>query len=458
MKSSGEVNREKSALATIAGLLKRPVVIVLIVGLLIRFVLAPLFTHTYDIAHWAMIMENSQAGFGLYEMPGYYYSPVWGYIMGTLSLFSSYVLHLQPLVSFFGALLPVEDLWWDYVTPQVTTIGFNVFMKVPLILCDVIVGALVYYLIKEKTGDEKKATYGFALWFLCPIVIWMSSVQAMFDTFSVLFMLLAVLLVYKGRYFSGGAMLSIAIFTKFFPLYIIIAIVAYIMLKNREDKREAGRKILWGVAGLGIMTLILHIPMIMEGSFMDSLLFVFSRAGVAGASGGGAADILSSLGYLVVIALQPIIFIVIGYFAWSLYKSRQEDADNIFFFCLLLTTAVTFVWIPAPQYLMIIIVFLAYHIAVSDRRYFRPWLIMTVGATIFTIIMNNFSILLPLGAYTGIFDLGWVLGLMEWMQQPIFGTPGLFFLIVATGLIEAIGIWYILLIWLMDKRKGRAPM
>ena len=448
------VNERNGIFDIVISTLKRPVVIILIVGLLIRFVLAPLFTYTYDIAHWALTMDNMRAGFGLYEIPGYYYSPVWGYLLSFFSLFGSFAADIHPFVSFFDVLLPAEDMGWQYFTPVVTTLGFNVFMKVPLILCDVTVGALVYYLIKERIGDEKKATFGFALWFLCPIVIYMSSVQATFDTFAVLFLFLSVLLVYKGRYFTGGAMLSVAIFAKFFPFYVVFAMLAYVFLKNREDKAACLKNILLGAAGLAVMTVVLHIPMIMEGSVTESLGFMLSRVGTAGASG----NVIASLGYLAVLILQPVIIAVVLYMAYRLTKSRSEDADNNFFYCLMITTAAIFIWIPAPQYLMIIIVFLAYHIAVNDRRYFWPWLIMTAGATIFAFAMNNFSLLTSMAAYTDLIDLNGVMGLMQWMQQPVFGTSAFDVTVAATGMIEAVGIWYILWIWLRDKMKGRAPL
>jgi len=458
MESSCGEEGKSCAFSVILRTLKRPVIIILIVGLLIRFVLAPLFTYTYDITHWAMVMSHIQAGFGLYQVPGYYYSPVWGYMLGTTSLFSNFVFHLQPMVNFFDSLLPVQDLWWYYFTPQVTTITFSVFIKAPMIISDVIVGALIYYLIKDKTGDEKKATYGFALWFLCPIVIWMSSVQAMFDSFSVLFLLLSVILVYKGHYLTGGALLSIAVFTKFFPFYVVFAMIAYIMLKGRDDKAAMKKNLLMGAAGLIIMTVILHIPMIMEGTLTDSLYFMLSRAESAGASGDSLKDFFASLGYLMVIVLQPFIMAFAVYLAYRLTKSRNEDAENLFIYCLLITTAAVFIWIPAPQYLMIIIPFLAYHIAVSDKRYFWPWLLMTGGATIFAFMMNNFSIFTALAAYTHVLNLGWVTGIMTWIQQPIFGTSALFILNNSTGFIEAIGIWAILYIWLIDKIKRRTPL
>ncbi|MCL2148551.1 MAG: hypothetical protein FWH47_04360 [Methanomassiliicoccaceae archaeon] len=458
MESPSVEGERGSVFSSATAMLKRPVVVILVAGLLIRFVLAPLFTYTYDIAHWAMVMEHIQAGFGLYEVPGYYYSPVWGYMLGSFSLFSGFVVDVHPMVSFFDVLLPAEDLWWYYFTPEVTTIGFNVFIKAPFILCDVIVGALVYYLVKERTGNEKKATFGFALWFLCPVVIYMSSVQAMFDTFAVLFLFLSALLMYKGRYFTGGAMLSLAIFAKFFPFYAVFPMLAYMVLKNRGDRAGMKRSILLGAAGLLIMTVVLHIPMILEGSLTDSLWFMLSRAGTAGTGGDGIKGLTESLGYMAVLLLQPLVFGLIIYLSYRLAKSEPEKADNNFFYCMLITTAAIFVWIPAPQYLMIIIVFLAYHIAVNDRRYLLPWALMTGGAAVFAFVMNNFSVLTSLAAYTGILDLEWVLGIMQWVQQPVFGVSSLFLLITVTGMIEAIGIWYIIVIWFRDKMKGGSPL
>jgi len=453
VESSGNATDGSCAFCHIISILKRPVIIILIAGLLIRFLLAPFFTFTYDIAHWAMVIQHLQAGFGLYDVPAYYYSPVWGYILSFLSLPGFFLFNLGTMGNFFETLLPGGEFWFLNTTPNVTTFGFNMFIKIPLIICDVIVGALVYFLIKERTSDEKKATLGFALWFLCPIAIYMSSVEAMFDNFSVLFMLLSVILIYKSRYFAGGAMLSLAIFTKFFPFYIAIPILAYIMLKHRDDKSARNKGILMGVLGLFIMTVVIHIPMIMEGTFIDSLWFALSRAESAGVSGDGGLDLISSIGFLAILLVQPLVIGLTIYFSLRLRRSNKEDADNTFFYVLLLTTAAVFIWIPAPQYLLIVVIFLAYHIAVSDRRYMLPWLLMGVGGILFALVMNNFSILTSLAAYTNLLDLDWVLGMSEWMLQPFMGTSVFFILFVTTGMIQAIGTWYILVIWFRDKMK-----
>jgi len=439
---SGEI-REKCTPDSIIKTLKRPVVIVLIIGLLIRFILAPLLTHTYDIAHWAMVMDHIQAGFGLYSVPGYYYSPVWGYMLGTFSFISNFMFHMGPPAVFQSAFLPTQELWWPWFTSEITTISFNIFMKIPMILCDVLVGALIYYLIKERTNDEKKAAYGFALWFLCPIVIYTSSVQVMFDNFSILFMLLSVLLFYKRRYFAGGVMLSLAAFTKFFPAYIVFAIIAYVWITNKDDKAERTKALLYGAAGLAVMTLILNAPMIAEGSVMQSLEFISSRA---------------ESGYSMVLIMQPIIFALVAYWAYRLTKTDPKDADENYFFCLLLTTAAIFLWQPAAQYIMIIIPLLAYHIAVNDKRYLWPWLVLTASALIYSFVTTNFSGFSALASYTNIIDQGWVMGMMQWIQQPILGESLIFHFCYISSWVEWGGILLIIGIWFWDKCRGRSPI
>ena len=95
----------------------------------------------------------------------------------------------------FTDLLEIEGMAFPYYTATTTTPAFNMAMKLPLILVDVLVGYMIYRLVMSECGDGRKAASAFGIWFLCPIVIYMSSVQAQFDCISALFTLLCVLLV-----------------------------------------------------------------------------------------------------------------------------------------------------------------------------------------------------------------------------------------------------------------------
>ena len=56
----------------------------------------------------------------------------------------------------FTDLFPIESLDFDFHTATTTTIAFNIAMKIPLVIVDVVVALLLRWLIIEITGSEKK--------------------------------------------------------------------------------------------------------------------------------------------------------------------------------------------------------------------------------------------------------------------------------------------------------------
>lgn len=440
--------------------LRHPMTLVMVIGLVIRFVLMPTLTYAYDISFWATSLQNIMGGDGLYDLPGYYYSPVWGYIIGAAGAAGNMLFGVDTFGVFFDELLPgLQDFMDSYTsTSMITTIEFNVLMKVPLIIADVIVAFLLYYLIMEKTEDTKKAAFGSALWFLCPIVIYSSSVHATFDVFSVLFMVLAVLLLRKEQYLWAGAMLAAAVFTKLFPAFLLFVFVGYIAARYKGDRNLIIRNVLLGVMGVLCMMVILYIPMILEGTFIDSFWFLIGRLDSAGSAVGieTSGDLISSYGMLIVTLVQPLIMIAVVYLSYRLYTKGDPELDDRLLWTVMMTTVLSMAWVPSPQYLLIIVPFLAYHIAVRNRRYIVPWAVMSVAATLFAISTSNFSVFLSLGAFTDIMDLNTIVSLMEWMQYTtVLGMSVQNLMFTVMGVAEGIGIWLILLYVYLDHRRPK---
>ena len=50
--------------------------------------------YTFDTNYWAIVTRNIQMGEGLYGLRGYYYTPVWGYILGFVSMFDSFFFNI----------------------------------------------------------------------------------------------------------------------------------------------------------------------------------------------------------------------------------------------------------------------------------------------------------------------------------------------------------------------------
>jgi len=435
--------------------MKRPIFMIFMIGLAIRLILAPLLTYGFDMMHWALTIQHIQAGAGLYGVDGYWYTPVWGYFLGIWS----FVMNLFGVVDYghvFDEALVLELLPLGH-TATVTTIPFNVMMKLPLIAADIIAGLLIYRIIKEITKDEKKATYGFALWFLCPLVIFSSSIQGMFDVVSVMFMLVAVYALMKRQDILAGSAFAAAVLTKMFPGYLIFALIAYLAVNHKGDRETFLRRV--GVVSLGavVMTAIIYIPQILDGTVMDSLAFLSARVGtaIAADTSGSTWDAIASSGMSLILFLQPLIFAAAAFFAYRMYKNDNIRGDQ-FFICLAATMAVVFVWPAVPQYLLVLLPFLIFMAAMFDKRFFIPFAVISIGALILDIAMVNFSMLMSVAAYTNLLDIGTVVSLAEWMDGPlIFGISKQLALMTIGGAAEVIGPLLALLFIILYEKEAR---
>ena len=444
----------KGALAT---LVRRPVFKVLMIGLIIRIVLMPVFTFVDDVRYWAMAMQYLQAGVGLYEISHYWYTQVWGYV---LSIWSG-LLNMLGMVDYgrlVDAALPVEGFEMGH-TAVVTSPMFNFMVKIPLLISDVLVGYLIYRMISDRTKDEKKATLGFALWFLCPLVICISAVHGMFDTISVLFMVLSVYALYRGHNFLAGASFAVAVLTKMFPGYLIFALIAFIAMKHKGDRRTFLKRLGITALGAGIMTMIIFLPQFLDGTYMGALKFLTGRVDTAMSVFEASGDFWSnvrSIGYRLVLWVQPLIFGLAALFAYMMYRKGDGNDNESFFLCLMLTAAIMFPYTTVPQYVLVIFPFLIFFIVMFDRRFILPYVVITVSAVILDLSIPNFSLLLSLAEYTSLLDVGTVVSLAGWMDSPLIpGMSKQAFVVAVSSAVQLIGILMILLCWRRYGKEGR---
>lgn len=362
------------------GFLSRTVLIILAVGLLIRLALSPILTYPFDIEHWAVIIQNINTGNGLYHLTGYFYTPVWGYILGFETLV------MDGLGGMFGMgervtdLLPIEGLRFRFYTATTTTIAFNVVMKIPLIIVDVVVGYLLWQLVMEKTSDRKKADFSLLLWFLCPVVIYMSGVQAQFDCISALLALLSVLLLRKDRFLLAGVFLMAAALLKLWPAVLVFVFIPYMF--NRFGRQDGIRKFLMFAVGAFAAAAVIFAPTIMDGSFVDSLSFILSRS--------TESKLYEKVYFFAVLALAAAICI----FA-MLHMMRHKDLtdDRLLMMSTVVLSGATLVS-AGPQYCIVYFPLYAYLVAVSgDVLYRRLFVTAGILCTILAFQCNAFSLL-----------------------------------------------------------------
>lgn len=272
---------------------KHPFAALLIAGIAVRLALAPFLSFNIDLYYWMKTFNLIDAGQNLYGIGGYYYTPVWGYVIGFVDLVA-HTIGVTDLGSFVPEMYPFTGK--DYsIAPIVTSVSFNALIKLPLILTDAAIAWLIYGFVR-RVADGKKALFACALWLFCPLTVIESSVHGMFDNISALFLLMAFIACYDRKYVMAGATYSLAVMTKFFPVFFIFLFVAMV-LKNEGISMEGLKKTAVATVSAIVAMLIVEFPAIINGQFWDSLDFLLVRLGLS-------ADLMDS---------------VMGPFAWLVF-------------------------------------------------------------------------------------------------------------------------------------------
>lgn len=420
----------------------RSVIIVLIIGMAARLLLGVFMTHIYDMYHWGVVIQNIYSGNGLYELTGYFYTPVWGYFLGLEAVFQD-LMGVTDIGGHITEAFPMENIAWYYIS-TVTTPAFNISLKLIFLISDIVVGYLIFWLIRDITKDGRKAMIGFALWFLCPFVISAGSVIGMFDTLSVLMTLVAVIMLRKQRYLESGVMLCIATLTKFFPGFFILIFIAYIMAKE-NDKGAATKGLAMFLAGIAVTGFVIFLPQLLDGTIADTFLFITSRLN----EGTGFDDIGSIGGYVAVI-INILALAVSAVFAMRI-KRKGDTSDRLLFDAMLVTTAVMFLYPPLPQYVLMLLPFILFAM-LYNKRYWIPCCILFIGTSMAS-LAGGFTDLVAIAAFTDLMDLDSLMGIINGYTTPYSGSP---MMIIGTlgSVIQYIGILSVLWIRYGERIKG----
>lgn len=424
--------------------LKSRLFIVILIGLAIRFVLAPLLTYTFDFSGWALVLRNIQCGDGLYDLDGYYYSPPWGYLLAIFSKLTN-VLGVTVFGEQVVGALSIEWYGW-YFSATASSLGFNVLIKIPIILGDLLAGYLIYWLVLDITEDKKKATAAFAIWFLCPFVIAVGCIGGQFDCLSAVFTLLTIIFLRRDRYFLAGTMFSLAFLIKLFPAVLVFVFIAYTYRKHSENG-DPLRYLLKAGSGFVLATVVLLIPNIVHGNLGDCFAYLTNR--VSNGLGGSTSEYAQ---YLTVVAYLAIVGISI-LLAKHLAHSKKELTQGFYFFSIL-TLSVLFLYPSAPQYVLLIFPFMILWYIIYDRSIKRPILLMMVGTTVFS-LASNFTLLLSLANYSNLVSVPALLDLIDAYQQPFLGLSLMSWQYYVGGVLQWVSVAW-LLVMLLNRWKSES--
>ena len=349
-------------------LICRGMLIVIAFGLLFRVFLGFMLEYNNDVTAWTQTLANIEAGAGLYDMAGYYYPPVWGYILGVFSEFIGF-FGVDSWADIFPELLFVED----FEDATLSTPAFNIALMILLTVSDFLVACGVYWIVDHFTGDMVKAKIGFTLFFIGMHVMFVCGCFGQFDSFSALMAVICVCLLLRGNDFLAGMMFALAVLLKLFPAMFFFIFIAYIFVKGGDRwKRKCGMAIAGGL----IMAAVIMLPSILNGTVMDSMTFLTARAE---GSGSGPADLLKYSSLII----YPIILILEILVARWFVKRHDEDVDSSFVWFVFLSAVVIFLYPSTPQYVLLLTPFVIISALVHDNRLIKPYLLLMAGSTLF---------------------------------------------------------------------------
>lgn len=427
------------------GTVKHPILLIIAVGIVVRLVLMSA-SMVYDLDYWAVVIRNIESGEGLYDAEGYYYTPVWGYILGIMAAFQSAFLGLGELAVRVLEAFPVEIIPDTYYTATAPSLAFIYSVKIPLMVFDLILAFLVMVLAKDYTGDARKATMAFGLTFLFPVLMLSSGVIGMPDTMAAVFTVLTIVLLRREMPFLAGMTFSLAVLTKFFPVFLIFVFVAYLIVKNRGNTRKGLTQIVMAVAGAGLATVIVFMPQIVEGNVDQCFQFLFDRTSTV--TGGTIFDSIVSI---LRIAAYAAVLVLSAYLGVRMVRRHETDPDVSLMKASFIIATLCLIYPPTTQYMVIIVPFLAFWIACHEHQYLVSWAIMAIGSIIYVFASNSLTIL-PLAVWTDLIGVDAVMAIFDWFNTTCIGPVSIRSLqFVIGGVIQCAGVVSVLYIMYGDR-------
>ncbi len=266
----------------------RDLLIVTVIGLVIRYVVGIFFTYPTDVNYWVIVSENLFSNEGLYGLPGYYYTPVWGYI---LSAVTSVIGMIGIPLGEYVPELVMQNMILDW-TNTLPSMWYAMAIKTVLFIFDLLV-AVTLYKIGKELYSERHAFWMFTIWFLCPFTIVISSIRMMFENLEILLFLLSFLCMITKRPAWAGVMMALSLMTKPYGIFLAILMVGY----SHAQSQSVGYTMRYVVAGC-VTAMVLFLPVILNGQLSEAMIWLTNRAGSTGS------------GYNSVLNITP--FIVLG--------------------------------------------------------------------------------------------------------------------------------------------------
>lgn len=226
--------------------------VILILGFLLRIGITPLTSHNFDVLGCKRAVRTyyEEGGFTLFNT--WTSPPTWFFVL--IAFHAPYV---------FLRVLGVPDFRIYYQPVLAIEV---LFIKLPLILSDVLSAYLIYGICKKRNLDGRISRLASAVFMFNPFSIFISSIWGMFDSLAVLFMLLGLYFFLDNRFLASSLMWGLGV--KWYTLGFIpfLSMISFYKDKEESTANRLLTSILIIVIGFGIFVSLLVIPHILNGN------------------------------------------------------------------------------------------------------------------------------------------------------------------------------------------------
>ena len=379
---------------------RQKILLIASVSLVIHVAVTACFTHLGDPSYWPRIMQTVDSGNGIYGLDGNYYTPLWGYMLSFLDM----CLRFLGLVPHMGEIY-TEFLGWANVSvadPFILSPEIVLATKIPLCICDILVGYEIYRIVKEFTQDDGKAVLSMAMWCFCPMVVYMAGVQGQFDTISMYMVLLTIRLLREDKVLLAGFAFGASVWLKLFPSVCLFLFVGYLIA--RYGKVIGIRKSVVAAVAAVAATVLIFLPQIMNGEL--GIAFGFFTGRVNSPSESGIYNMI------VTVRMAFMLLLTLGLMVWSYIgiTHKKKDLDRYTYLYAGVLIAVATIISRGYQYTPSFIGFILLFAMISDRTgsYRSIFYFISIATVCDAFFSVGPSVLAIPAVYYGMLDADWV--------------------------------------------------
>gem|GEM_PF-889475 len=389
---------------------------IIVVGLLVRLIVAPWTSCPYDIYPFYRASVDMLSGAGVYGHAYFSYPPLSAVVFYPFIAILSLFLDPSNFGSVQYSMVSVAQIT-GMLIPFVTHPLFNISFKLPLIVSDLLLGITLYRFVRERRGKDS-AKKVFVLWFLNPLVIWISSIAGQIDVLPAFMTLIAFISFYRREYLFAGLALGIGVFIKLYPIYLFIFYLTFLF--SREFDGQHLRASLLRIKGFyamligGLMSLIVVLPFFLAPDKM--LDFIFRRTGSTSYGGlnfwffvpalpseGLLPDILPSVIGLptIVFVLMVVLIFLLSNLIVRLYTKKKIDELTLLTIGNLVVIGLILFLQPVtnPQHMLWIFPVLLIAL-VDDKRWERKLYLLTILALLYFVwLQSAYALMYPAATY-----------------------------------------------------------